>query len=1144
MRKNRLYRDALREAAVGSGLLLLLLFLFPAAIRALEAGAYAGHSALADGRWVKVEVKENGIYKLTYAELRKMGFSDPAKVSIHGYGGWPLAEDFSQPYLDDVPATAVYRGTDYLLFYGRGPVRWQYDADKGTFTHTNNPYSLSGYYFVTDATETKEMETATAGMGAALSVNTYDDYLLHEEDRVSVNASGRELFGESFQSNLSQDFSFSMPGIVNEAGKVTLRFISRVKGSATAVKVGIGEETVISGDIPHYNFNSGFASYIKARVFERTGSWQGEKEESIRVRVLYGTSSDENCYLDYIRLQAKRTLQPYGASTFFRSIASIGNVTRFVVSGADSHSLVFDVTDPVNPLLMETSLNGSDLSFTIPAGSLREFVLVQTDRAMDAPVTVGSVDAQDLHGLEQQDMVILSPAAFLTQAERLAEAHRTHDGLRVQVVTPEQVYNEFSSGTPDATAYRRLMKMFYDRQGAAQDAPKYLLLFGDGLYDNRGLTAATKNIARDNLLLTYQSENSVDMDSYVTDDYFGFLDDTDGKNLLSEKLDISMGRFPIRTATEAAQTVDKVIAYMQNGQRGSWKNRVAFVADDGSAADSYTTDHMSQADREAAIIEEDYPEFLVNKVYFDAYKKDFSGTTTYPDVRTRIQRLLKEGLLLINYTGHGNTQSWSDEKVLTQSDIIQSTYKCLPLWITATCDFTRFDDPTTSAGEDVFLNKQSGGIGLFTTTRVAESSLNFEMNKELVRSLFEKREGHRQTLGEVMTEAKNNLGATRSYKMSFILIGDPALKLAYPEYRAQVTRVNGAAVDGEPVSLKALQQVTVEGEIRDADGEPASAFTGVLVPTVLDSRDTLQTLDNNRTGTAFSYADYPGTLFVGNDSVRAGSFRFTFTVPKDIAYSNNLGKISLYASDDHSENEAQGAFLNFRVGGTDENAVQDTVGPEIRMLFLNDSSFVEGGQVNPTPLFAVRLWDQSGVNMTGSSIGHDILLTIDGQSSLSYNLNGYYEALPGTDGESLVQFPLPELEPGLHTAEFKVWDVLNNSTTRTFTFEVVRGLQPNLIGITASPNPAREQVAFRLDHNRPETTMTVTLMVYDMAGRRQWWTEEEGSSELFKSYVVTWDLTNQGGSRLRPGVYIYRAAIRTPYSKEVTKANKLIILAQ
>ena len=763
-------------------------------------------------------------------------------------------------------------------------------------------------------------------------------------------------------------------------------------------------------------------------------------------------------------------------------------------------------------------------------------MLVQTNQTFPSPEVVGEVASSNLHGLEQRDMIIISAPSLVQQAERLAVAHREKDGLTVEVVTPEAIYNEFSSGTPDATAYRRLMKMFYDRSSSLGNPPKYLLLFGDGIYDNRGISGEVQGVSRSNMLLTFQSQESLNVYSYATDDYFAFLEDNSGSNFSRDKMCLGVGRFPIRTVTEATQMVDKTISYMENKDSGSWKNNVTFVADDGNNEDSFTTNHMKQADQLAEAIEEMQPGFLVNKVYFDAYKRSSLGT--YPDVHNEIEKLLKSGQLLINYTGHGSTTHWADESVWTQTDINNSSYKHLPVWVTATCDFTRFDDVTTSAGESVFLNPTSGGIALFTTTRVVFSGNNANLNKALIDNLFQEDANSRYTLGEAMMYTKRQLND--SNKLNFILIGDPALKFAYPEYKARVTAVNGEAVSDEPFEFKALSRITVEGEILNPSDSFAADFTGVLSSTIFDSQSSITTLGNS--SEKFTYLDYPNTIYIGRDSVRNGKFSFTFMVPKDISYSNKKGKLNLYASSETKE--AQGSFFDFIVGGTSDTAETDTIGPEIRQIYLNDSSFVSGDKVNTTPYFVAKLWDKSGVNITGSSVGHDMMLTIDSMPSMSYNLNSYYALLPDSENEGLVQFSIPELEPGMHTAEFKVWDILNNSTTYTFTFEVAEGLKPNLIELYATPNPARDQVEFFLHHNRPESNLKVTVMVYDMTGKFLWSTEKSGSSELFKAYIVTWNLTDNGGRRLRPGVYLYRAAISTNNSKEATKANKLIILAQ
>jgi hypothetical protein len=1111
-------------------------------IGATDRDSYALRSALDSAKWVKIQVENTGIYKITDDDLKKMGFPDPQKVSVHGYGGWPLDEDFSQPYIDDLPATAVYRGSNYLLFYGKGNVKWEYDAANNTFVHTNNPYSSCGYYFLTDR-ERKEMQTLPSlTEGASLAINAYDEYRVFEEELVSVNKSGRELFGQSFAGGGQYAISspvFRIPGLTNETGKVSMRFIARPKSTPGIATLSIDGLPLLSIHIQAVS-NDNDNIYIKALAGNAGAEWTGNKSETPQLTVGYNKAGDENVHLDYIRLHVKRTLRQYGEYTFFRSLASQNNVSRFVIGNANAHTVVFDVTDGINPKQMETKLNGSELSFTIPAGQLREFVAVQTDQALAGWKNAGEVRNQNLHALPQTDMVIIAQDALRSQAERLAERHRTNDKLRVEIVTPQQIYNEFSSGTPDATAYRRFMKMFYDRATQEQDKPKYLLLFGDGAYDNRLLTAGWKDLPTTNMLLTYQSDNSLNQYSYVTDDYFGALTDAP---FGAGAIQLGIGRFPVRTLNEATLAVDKVLAYIENASTGAWKNRICFVADDGSASDGYRTDHMNYANTLGERIREEHPGFLVNKTFFDAYKK--SGSK-YPDVRQSIQKQLKDGLLVINYTGHGSAEKWSDEDVLTASDIARFSYPHLPLWITATCDFTRFDDISTSAGEGVFLQK-SGGIAMFTTTRVVYSNNNFNLNNLLAGELFKRdSNGNPLALGDVIRKTKSSLPDMN--KLNFILIGDPAMKLAYPTYRTQVTTINGAPVQaGVPVSFKALEKITVKGNILSPGGEVIdAAFSGTLTVTVLDSKQTIRTLDNNHTGNPFEYTDYPNTLYAGNDRVSNGAFEFSFTVPKDISYSGDYGIMNLYAAADSAGKEAQGYFNNFRVGGSAEHPEEDTEGPEIRELFLNNDSFRDGAKVNATPLFVARLWDQSGVNISGSSIGHDIMLSIDNQPAWSYNLNAYYQWLPDTEGEGRIAFPIPALTPGLHTAEFKVWDVANNPTLRTFTFEVAEDIRPAITQVVATPVPARENIRFLIYHDHPESSLHVGVTVFDMTGRLCWQKEETGTSAMDAPYTVDWDLKSQSGARLRPGVYVYRAAIRDASNRsgESVRSGKIVLLAQ
>jgi hypothetical protein len=1108
-------------------------------LKAANAGSYAPQSVLATGKWVKIQVDNTGVYKITDDDLKKMGFANPQKVSVHGYGGWPLDEDFGKPYIDDLPAVATYRGSNYLLFYGKGTVKWEYDEQENTFIHTNNPYSMSGYYFLTDGIAPKEMETIAATANeASLTITSFDEYRVFEEDLVSVNSSGREFFGESFVAGGTHTLVspiFRIPGITDEDGVWNMRFIARPRSTTGIAVLYIDGNPLFDIKLPAVNTGN---TYTKAVAGTNTGVWSGSKNENPIISLNYNKAGDENVHLDYIRLHVKRILRQYGACTLFRSLPSRGNVSRFLIRDANEHTIVFDVTDGINPKRIETQRNGTEVSFTIPAGDLREFAAVQVNQEQGGWKIAGEVNNQNLHALPQTDMIIVAQDALRTQAERLAERHRTSDKLSVEVVNPQQIYNEFSSGTPDATAYRRFMKMFYDRSTTDANKPKYLLLFGDGAYDNRTVTTGWKNVSTSNMLLTYQSENSLNQYSYVTDDYFGALEDTP---FGSGTIQLGIGRFPVRTVDEATVAVDKVLLYMDNVATGAWKNRICFVADDGSAADSYSNEHMEYADSLGERVRREHPGILVNKIFFDAYKKNSS---TYPDVRQNIQKQLKDGLLVINYTGHGSTEQWSDEKVLSATaDIARFSYPFLPLWITATCDFTRFDNTSTSAGESVFLQK-SGGIAMFTTTRVVYSNSNFQLNNYLIGELFGlDNEGRRQTLGDVIRNTKSKLYDTN--KLNFILIGDPAMKLACPEYRMQVTTINGKPIsDGEPVAFKALEKITVQGNILSpGENTVVPDFSGSVIVTLLDSKQTIRTLDNNHTGTPFQYTDYPNTLYVGNDRVNNGNFEFSFTVPKDISYSNDYGIMNLYAVD-NSGREAQGYFNDFQVGGSARQPEEDTQGPEIRQLFLNDSTFSDGMKVNTTPFFVARLWDKSGVNISGSSIGHDIILSIDNKPAWNYNLNSYYRLLPDTEGEGIVAFTLPALTPGIHTAEFRVWDVSNNPTLCTFTFQVEENLKPAIATVVVTPVPARERVQFLITHNRPESALQVSIQVYDMTGRLQWQSEETGSSGIDAPYTVEWNLTSNNGSRLRPGIYIYRAAIRTDHTGEASQSGKFVVLAQ
>lgn len=1130
-----------------------------------EADRYASSSVLSNGNWMKFSIEKDGIYKITFAELKKMGYDDPEKVSIHGYGGNILSEDFTEPYIDDLPALRLYRTDDCILFYACGARQWNYNPSTRGFEHVNNPYSDCGYYFISDLGMSGNMDTEKTLNGTAMQITTFDDYILHERDLVSVNKSGRDLFGEGIHVTPVKLSIGAVDGITNEEGRIEFRAISRIM-NRNIITLSVNDVQV-SGNVPGLETDSekSYQQYVKAKPVVASSRWAGEKSGKINMQVSCSEKNNSSSYLDWIRLQFKRELKMYSDSCMlFRSISSLNNKSEFRVSGANN-VLIFDITDHLSPKIMETKSNGDNTSFIIPASDrLREFAVIKKDRGVKAISSkdVVFIDNQNLHGYSSMDMVIISPKTFKSEAQRLLDAHKEHNDIESGiVVTPEEIYNEFSSGTPDATAYRRFMKMLYDRGLSNNEStPKYLLLFGDGSYDNRFATTGWKGLKKqkDNFLLTYQTTESLNMYSYVTDDYYGMLDDEDDvfrldtirsnnrlidvRPISQATLKIGIGRLPVRTLPQAAKMVDKVIYYMENNILGSWKNSLTFIADDGSNSDKFSTVHQYDANNIADLVEDKWPEYTINKIFFDAYKREASNST-YPDVEKEIKRRLNEGSLILNYTGHGNSESLSDEHVITHNNILQYKYSCLPVWITATCEFCRFDDIPTSAGEDVFLNANSGGIALFTTLRVAFTDINADINRYITSNLLDSKKGYK--LGDVIRETKNSAinSSKNGRRLGFALIGDPALKLNYPKYKVNITSINDQQLSGDTLKFGVMDEITIEGELTDINGNPVSDFEGVLNTKIFEAKDTVVTLGNNVFNNNIKYTRYSGLLHVGNNEIKNGKFKFSFVVPKDISYAsgNELGKMSFYAYDIQG-NEAKGFYNKFKVVGDADVEQTDNESPEIRELYLNDSTFVEGDKVNSTPMFFARLWDKSGINITGSGIGHDIILRIDNNPYITYVLNSYYDNVLNKEGEGIVKFSIPELEPGLHEAEFKVWDVMNNSTTYTFQFEVEMGLKPYIADLYATPSPAKEQVTFHLTHNRPGSNMRVGIMVYDLTGKLQWSHEESGSSEMFKDYTITWDLTNNMGAKLRTGIYIYRAAISTDNSKEATDAKKIILL--
>ena len=761
---------------------------------------------------------------------------------------------------------------------------------------------------------------------------------------------------------------------------------------------------------------------------------------------------------------------------------------------------------------------------------------------------VYNITNQDHHADGAADMVIIIPTSqkLLAQAERLKQLHEQKDGMRVRIVPADELYNEFSSGTPDANAYRRYLKMLYDRAATEADMPSYLLLFGDGAWDNRMLTSNWRNYSPDDFLLCYESENSLsEVSCYVTDDYFCLLDDGEGGNLLSkDKADVAVGRLTCRTAEEAKVLVDKILSYSNNEMAGAWQNTICFMADDGNGPDQ--NNHMRDAERILKEVQKSHPSLLVKKVYWDAYVRIATATgNTYPDASKLIKQQMQAGALIMDYQGHGSAAQISHEKVLERADFGVATSLRLPLWITASCDIMPFDSHEDNIGETAMLNSNGGAIAFFGTTRTVYQDMNLLINRAMMRNVLGTTNGRRNSIGEAVRLSKNGLIDASSSsgeqdhsinKLCYTLLGDPALVLALPEYEMVIDSINGKPAGSGTVQIPTGTRATLSGHI-----EGATDFNGTATVIVRDVEQDIVCKLNyvGSADTAFVFKDRPNTLYQGSAYVRNGRFNCSFAVSKDISFSEKTGQVLAYAVNDDKTMTASGKNENFRMVGTD-NEQNDGIGPNI-YCYLNSAAFVNGGTVNATPYFYAEVSDKDGVNVSGSGIGHNLELVVDGNVTQTYLLNDYFEYDFGDYRSGKVGYSLPALSDGEHRLTFRAWDVLNNSSVAELRFTVDAKQEPSLSGVICTANPARTSTSFIINHDRTGSLMDVALEIFDASGRKLWQHAESGVP-TGQTYTVDWDLTTNSGSQLHTGVYLYRVRVACNGSQETTSAQKLIIL--
>lgn len=1103
---------------------------------------YAANSVLAQGRWVKIRVSSSGVHQITAADLSKMGFKNPAKVRLYGYGGNMLPETNIHTLIDDLCEVPLWRDSNRLLFYAEGPVSWSYSA--GRYVHKQNVYSDYGYYFLTESDEEPmAFPVADEALDYASTYTSFPDYIYYEKDAISLCNYGRVLLDDyNFANGRTKTYSFDIAGITGDKMVLDIAFGSGAEESSS-VAIEVAGTRVGSLSVPaRQSTDLGRMANGRYNVLS--------VNEKTNVKLTHNTSSAKlTGYLDYIRLNFKRALLLSLPQMNFRGSSSSSVNAKYIIGGADASVRVWRVTSQNDICEIKGELAGSDYSVIASALFDEEYVALRTTATFPSVQVVGVVANQNLHALGQTDMVIIVPSngAFMEPAERLAEAHRTLDGITVAVVTAEQVYNEFSSGTPDVTAYRRLMKMLYDRASSTTDAPKYLLLFGDGVVDNRLLSLSSGS--PDNYLLCYESENSVSAtNSYVLEDYFGFLDDGEGVSHTRDKVDIGIGRFPVQSIVEANAVVDKTIAYMKNDEAGAWQNVISLLGDDGDK--DIPNQHMKDAESVAALVAENYPAYMIDRIYWDNFEPVANSTgNSYPLVTEAIGNRLDEGALVVNYSGHGSANMLSHEMVWFASDMQSLTSPRLPFWVTASCDIGPFDMGNGSLSEAAILNPTGGAIGLFTTTRTVLQVYNAIINRAFMRVLLSPTyNGVPQAVGDAVRRAKNNVitGSLGSgldlseNKLQYVLLGDPALRLKLPQHSFVIEKFNG--VDASvSTNVSAGGKLTVEGYVAQPDGSLDSAFTGVLTSQLYDSAEDVYTRDNTGLG-VFSYTAHEKKLYAGSDSVKNGRFSITIPIPMDISYSGEQGLLSLFAVDNSKSRISQGYFDNFLISGTASSQENDGKGPEIK-LYINGMSSDSGIEVNATPYVYAEFHDEDGINTVGTGIGHDIVLIVDNDINHTYNLNNVYNSVVGDYTRGTIAVTLDDLQAGEHTLMLRAWDLYNNSSVTECSFTVIPNLAPHLASLSLNPSPARfgQLSTFVLAHNFPGSTMDVTLEVFNMMGQLVWKNSETAHC-AGNVYTYDWNVTASSGASMPTGVYLCRASISSGGSAVVTKSGKFIVI--
>jgi len=1098
-------------------------------------------SVLASGEWHKIGLTEDGVYKIDFNFLVSLGINpasiDPRNMRIFGNGGYLLPQKNNEPVPDDLLENSVivigeedgqFNQDDYILFYGLSPHKLQFkQGSEGYYVdYVNNIYSDTSFYFlnISDTPGMRIIDKEDLGDTYPL-IQSFDQLLKYELDQLSILKSGREWYGEKYDLKTTYDYEFETPGLTENEELKIISSVMAASYNPSYFELEVNGFTVGQQQmdvIPETKY--GIKGKIRTDTFSISSSIFPGNTDNLHLKMRYvkGSSNDFSAgYLDFFNIWCKRNLGIYEAQTHFQSIESLENpVSTFSISDDGSDYNIWEVTDPLHPLNQGfTTGNGRSL-FGTETGQLKKFIIFSESNLL-LPLPAGKVANQDLHGKSTSEFIIIVHPNFTLAADRLKN-HREQRGMSTEVITTTQIYNEFSSGTQDLSAIRNFIKFRYDNAGGA-NALKHVLLLGRGSYDYKDRVENNTNF-----IPIYESRNSLHpIYSFSSDDYYGFMDDGEGEweeSFLGDHImDISVGRIPVITSFEASDVINKIIIYESDPRcYGPWRNDIYFVADDGDGTDGIR--HSNDAEKLSVMVDTAYSNFNIGKIYVDAYPQIIEENwQESPEARKAVDDAIKSGALIMNFTGHGNEFQWTSEKILDNSMVTrwENLYQ-LPFLVTATCEYGRHEDPGLRSGaEYAMINKRGGVVGLVTTSRPVFASTNYILNRAFYGQVFRKVEGKYQTIGEVFKNTKNE-SLNGSVNRNFSLLGDPSMKLAYPDQSVVIKKINEIPVETQVDTLKALKNVKVSGRIINSDQAHLTGFNGVLTAAVYDKKEQAQTLGTQ--DPVMIYDIRKSLIFKGDVTVINGDFEFQFVVSKNISYEIGDGKISLYAVNDAEDLDAAGSNIDIPVGGSTDDFVLDELAPEIEM-YLEDTTFIDGELTSDHPRLIAHLYDESGINITQSEISQGIVASIDDE--VDYTLNNFYKADIDDYRSGTLRYQFTELEEGQHYVTLRVWDTYNNMAEGYLEFIVGESHELVIKNLLNYPNPFRDETTFSFEHNRSGQDLEIVIQIYSRNGSFVRVIEGVTVNSEFRVNDIKWDGRGGSGKKLESGIYIYRVNVRS-----------------